>query len=200
MHTNKRTRNMRPIPYRKLGKAEYDMLDEVRPSDLLVGMLFSACSIRAMNRIARNRVKKRRKRADALERTLAALARKGLLQILEEGDNRLVRITDTGKELLQISGRYDFRKPKAWDGAWRIVMFDIPNDHKELRHELRRVLEHIGFLQLQQSVYVFPYSVMFLEAMLRNRKFPPSQVSYCTTRTFAYDELLRKHFKLHEKI
>lgn len=172
------------------------MLDEVRGSDLFVGILFSACSLRSMHRIARNRARQRRARADAHERTLKALARKGLLRIREEGDTRVVHITETGKELLMISGGYNLKQPVAWDGQWRLVLFDIPNAHTELRHELRRILERIGFLQLQQSVYIFPHAVPFLETMMHERQFPLTQVTYCTVRSVLYDTTLREHFKL----
>jgi DNA-binding transcriptional regulator PaaX len=116
--------------------------------------------------------------------------------ITEAGDNRLVHITDTGKELLELSGTYTFSTPRTWDERWRIVLFDIPQDHAELRHELRRVLERVGFLQLQQSVYAFPYAVPYLERMFTDRHFPLSQVTYCTVDTILYDATLRKHFKL----
>jgi hypothetical protein len=196
MQTNKRTRVMRALNYRKLGKAEMDMLAEVRVSDVVVGMLFSACSVRSMQRNARARAKARRKRADAHQRTLAALMRKGLLYITETADAQLVHITDTGKELLELSGTYDFQTPRMWDGLWRVVFFDIPQDHAKLRHELRRILERIGFLQVQHSVYAFPHPVSYLERMFTERHFPLSQVTYCTVAMILYDATLRSHFNL----
>jgi hypothetical protein len=81
MQTNKRTQGMRALNYRKLGKAELDMLAEVRVGDVMMGMLFSACSVRSIQRAARARAKERRARVDIHQRTLAALMRKGLLYI-----------------------------------------------------------------------------------------------------------------------
>lgn len=49
------------------------------------------------------------------------------------------------------------KKPKRWDGKWRIVLFDIPEKQKYLRDIFRRHLQKIGFKELQKSVFVFPY-------------------------------------------
>ncbi len=49
------------------------------------------------------------------------------------------------------------KKPKRWDKKWRIVIFDIPEDRKSLRDELRRRLKLLGFAEFQKSVFAFPY-------------------------------------------
>lgn len=48
-------------------------------------------------------------------------------------------------------------KPENWDGKWRIVIFDIPNNKKQARDALRRKLKELRFCQLQKSVFVHPY-------------------------------------------
>ncbi len=48
--------------------------------------------------------------------------------------------------------------PKTrWDGRWRLVMFDIPSKQKKARDALRRKLQQLGLLQLQESVWITPY-------------------------------------------
>ena len=42
--------------------------------------------------------------------------------------------------------------PPAWDGRWRLVIFDIPESLREARHHIRRLLKELGFQQLQLSV------------------------------------------------
>lgn len=48
-------------------------------------------------------------------------------------------------------------RPKHWDGKWRVVLFDIPEDKKRARDALRQKLVHIGFQELQKSVLVYPF-------------------------------------------
>ena len=48
-------------------------------------------------------------------------------------------------------------KDAKWDKNFRIVMFDVPEEKKKIRDMLRRKLESIGFMQMQKSVFVYPF-------------------------------------------
>lgn len=48
--------------------------------------------------------------------------------------------------------------PKKWDNRWRLVMFDIPESHKKARDYLTHKLKLMGFKQLQQSVWIYPFA------------------------------------------
>lgn len=48
---------------------------------------------------------------------------------------------------------------KKWDGKWRVIIFDIPEMNRRERDFLRRELKWIGFLELQKSVWIFPYNM-----------------------------------------
>lgn len=41
-----------------------------------------------------------------------------------------------------------------WDGKWRIVIFDIPEERRIIRNLFRRNLKKWGFKQLQKSVWI----------------------------------------------
>jgi DNA-binding transcriptional regulator PaaX len=45
---------------------------------------------------------------------------------------------------------------ESWDGLWRIVMFDIPEQHRSARDLIRNLIKQIGMKQLQQSVWITP--------------------------------------------
>lgn len=47
----------------------------------------------------------------------------------------------------------------VWDGKWRVVMYDIPENHRGSRNTLRRWLRRFGFGQWQMSVWVSPHPV-----------------------------------------
>ena len=47
--------------------------------------------------------------------------------------------------------------PKTnWDGRWRILSFDIPEEYRLARDALRRLIKDLGFKQLHKSVWVHP--------------------------------------------
>lgn len=49
--------------------------------------------------------------------------------------------------------------PKKWDHQWRVIIFDIPETLKKWREYLRQDLKRLGFVALQESVYITPYPV-----------------------------------------
>lgn len=70
-----------------------------------------------------------------------------------------VRITKKGESKLKSFSIdiLEIKKPKKWDGKWRVVMFDLPIKYKKVRDSFRFKLKQIGFIQLQKSVWVYPY-------------------------------------------
>ena len=48
-------------------------------------------------------------------------------------------------------------KPKVWDGYWRMIIFDIPEDNHKDRDKLRGLLKRNDFVMLQASVFISPY-------------------------------------------
>jgi CRISPR/Cas system-associated endoribonuclease Cas2 len=187
---------MAPIMCGRVGAAEYGVLAEISAGDLFVGFLLSGHSSRTMFRRARESAQQRaRARYEYLAR-LKRMQKKGLVELLEEKEGIKVRITETGIDELQVATLRKQPRPDVCDGKWRMVSFDIPNDHNELRHELRRLLQRIGFVHMQQSVYVFPYAVAVLDKLFARRAFPLSQVAYSTVETLAQDAVLRKYFKV----
>lgn len=44
-----------------------------------------------------------------------------------------------------------------WDGKWRLVVFDIPENRKQAREALRFRLRQIGMERYQKSVFISPY-------------------------------------------
>lgn len=47
--------------------------------------------------------------------------------------------------------------PSRWDGKWRIIMFDVPEQKKRMRDTLRMRLKQLGFHEFQKSVFVHPH-------------------------------------------
>ena len=64
-----------------------------------------------------------------------------------------------GKKRLKtyILDELEIKKPKKWDGKWRMVIYDIADDKKNERQMIKDKLESLGFLKLQESVYIYPF-------------------------------------------
>lgn len=71
-----------------------------------------------------------------------------------------VLISLTEKGMLRIVN-YKFRKlaqkKGQWDGKWRMVAFDIPDECRKGRRALSHRMKIGGFYKLQESVFLFPY-------------------------------------------
>lgn len=79
---------------------------------------------------------------------------------MPNGSFKLV-LTEKGREeaskLSLFGNSINFKKPKKWDGKWRIVIFDIPEADRNFRGILRKHLFALEFYKLQQSVFVSPH-------------------------------------------
>ena len=88
------------------------------------------------------------------------------------------------------------QKELKWDGKWRIVLFDVPEQKRPVRDYLRGVLKRHGFIEFQRSMWVWPYRLPgFISKLLADpqmRKYTRS----ITTYDIDYDEDLRRKFRL----
>ncbi len=82
--------------------------------------------------------------------------RSGYLKIIERNNKRFLKITNKGQleKLLQKAG---LDKSQRWDGKWRVLTFDIPENFHHLRDHFRWLLKKNNFKKLQASVFVSPY-------------------------------------------
>ncbi len=105
-----------------------------------------------------NRWNKAKKRG-TLRKTIKRLENQRLVSWEEiDGEIKLV-LTDKGKKkTLQYKlDDLKIKKTPAWDGFFRVIIFDIPESRKGAREMLRKKLKELEFQQLQKSVFVTPY-------------------------------------------
>jgi len=88
---------------------------------------------------------------------------------------------------------------KKWDGKWRIIIFDIPEMSRRDRDFLRRELKWIGFIELQKSVWIFPYDMeKELVALLKLWKLEfLGDIRFLVAEKITSEEELKKYFNLH---
>ncbi len=94
-----------------------------------------------------------------LKRNIKRLEKQKLIEIEEKNNEQIVKISQAGKEkILKYSLETLKVEPvKNWDGKWRIVLYDIPENKRYLRIIVREILKDLEFIEIQKSVYLIPY-------------------------------------------
>ena len=117
--------------------------------------------------------------------------------IKESSGIEKVRLTNYGRARALIYNFNNLKLPlkKKWDKKWRFVLFDIPEPKKKIRDALRRKLKHLGFLEFQKSVFIYPYPCEEEINFILNFYNIPEHVYYLEA-SITQDKNFRAHFKL----
>lgn len=95
----------------------------------------------------------------AITRSLKGLREAGLVESLSSGQNDYARLTKDGRKKMY-SLKLDAENTlvsTTWDGFWRMIILDIPEERKNERESLRYLLKKAGFICLKNSVWVSPH-------------------------------------------
>ena len=87
------------------------------------------------------------------------LRKEGCLVIRKRNHQIYISLTERGRKR---AGRFQInhlkiKKPKRWDGKWRLIVFDIAHKQRIKREALRGFLKRLDLHPLQKSVWVYPY-------------------------------------------
>jgi phenylacetic acid degradation operon negative regulatory protein len=90
---------------------------------------------------------------------LSRLARRGLLELSKVGrhtyyglaPDTTTKVADGARRVLRFGA-----DEQAWDGAWTLAAFSLPEQQRDLRHLLRSRLRWLGFAPLFDGVWVSP--------------------------------------------
>lgn len=101
----------------------------------------------------------------ALTRSLKGLREAGLIENLPSGQGEFARLTKEGKKKalsLKLDASATLPNP-VWDGFWRIIILDLPEERKNERESLRYLLKKAGFVCLKNSVWIsmYPFEHLF---------------------------------------
>ncbi len=130
---------------------------------------------------------------------LTRLKHKGEIEFVERDGKKYVQLTDRGKKVLDLNReklKLIDTKPKKWDHRYRLVMFDIPEKRKHVRKLLRFEMQEIGFLRIQDSVWVYPFNCEEFVALLKADLHIGKDVLYAVVEEIENDKWIRKHFNL----
>jgi DNA-binding transcriptional regulator PaaX len=122
-----------------------------------------------------------------------------LIEYVREKDGKtMVKITKKGKAKLRAFDieLIEIKKPKNWDGKWRLAMFDIPMRHTNGRESLRYHLKNLGFFQFQKSAWIYPYpcedEIIFVADFFGVERY----LEILTVESITRDKKLKKYFDL----
>lgn len=92
-----------------------------------------------------------------LAQAIKRLREKGLIEYEGDKTNQIImKLTSLGKDAL---GHLSILLEENWDGKFRLVIFDIPEQKRTVRNLLRRRLKDWGFKNWQKSVWVGRHDV-----------------------------------------
>ena len=133
-----------------------------------------------------------------INHSIKRLKDNGLICFEKTDKGTFARLTHKGEEKLRkfrILG-YKFEKPRKWDKKWRMLIFDIKETRKGIRDKIRFTLKRIGFLRLQDSVWVYPYDCEdFVNLMKADFKIG-KDLLYLIVDTIEGDTKIKNYFKL----
>lgn len=134
-----------------------------------------------------------------VSQAITRLVDKGVLVRKGYGAHARLDLTEKGKRLAQnLYEREEIvvAKPARWDGRWRIVMFDVWESRRAARDRLRYLLQKIGFVKIQQSVWAYPYDCEEVIALIRAELRVGKAALYLIADGIEGDKELREHFGL----
>ncbi len=130
------------------------------------------------------------------------LKQRKLIEIIQEGEDKFkVQLTNKGqKRIKELSFELlEIKRPKKWDGKWRILIFDIPSYPKiynQARNALRNKIKDLGFYQMQKSVWICPYEcedeILFVAEIFKIQK----HIEIITAEKLLHEEKIKKIFRL----
>lgn len=86
---------------------------------------------------------------------LGQMENRGWLKSTLKKGERFITLTSVGQRFIEQT-LAQAKQDSPWDGAWRVVLFDIPENRRSLRSRLRLLLKEMGFGQFQASVWASP--------------------------------------------
>lgn len=134
-----------------------------------------------------------------LKSTLTKAIEDGYIELKESvRGKKFLSITERGRERLSWYKLQDYKvvKPRHWDGKWRLYIFDIKENRRSSREYLRKCLRRIGFVRLQDSVWVYPYDCPELMLLIKTGMGIGKDALYLVVESIENDRWLRREFGL----
>ena len=129
---------------------------------------------------------------------LNSLEARGLIKIFKDSSGtKFIKLTHKGQlETLLVKARQGVDRKKKWDGKWRLVIFDIPEEARDKRDEFRWLLKINHFKLLQNSVFISPYELNREAVLFLKQSGLIRYIRILKVEEIDDDRDLKKHFGL----
>ncbi|MEK7582075.1 MAG: hypothetical protein AAB488_01970 [Patescibacteria group bacterium] len=130
--------------------------------------------------------------------TAKNLQNKKYIRIYAKNGEEVVELTDKGKKkILQYKiEEIAIKKPKKWDGLWRIVIFDIPEKRRGARGAINFKLKEIGMFPIQKSTFISPYECGDEIDFIGQYFFVRNHIIYMVAKEIDNELKIKKYFGL----
>lgn len=174
---------LRPSPSKEVRRWSYEIVDRATRFEY-EDFLHAVEDARARRRLANAMYQLRKRR---------------FVQIQKKENRYILKITQSGQgyiKKIEVE-RLSIKPQLAWDGYWRIVLFDIPEKQRYGRDALRAKLYALGFFQFQKSAFILPYPCRDEIDVLVHAFALEPHVTFFETRELGYQEAKAlAHFKI----
>lgn len=86
---------------------------------------------------------------------ISRMNKQGWIQAEKVGNKSYYSLSDRGQKRIDEAAKRIFKlKPEQWDGKWRILMYTIPEEIRNIRDELRKELVWSGFGTFSNGCWV----------------------------------------------
>ncbi len=93
----------------------------------------------------------------AIRAAISRMSRQGWLESHKVGNRSYYSVSERGqKRLAEAAARIYKVETDVWDGRWCIVSYNIPEERRILRDQLRKELAWMGFGMLTTSTWISP--------------------------------------------
>ncbi len=129
-----------------------------------------------------------------IKQALKRLNQRGLVEI----SGGKVALTGKGKKELAFfeMKKKMIKRPKRWDKKWRVVIFDIWERRRQTRDGMRHYLSQLGFVNLQYSVWIYPYECGDVVELFKAQYKLRSAVHYLVVEKIDDVDKFKKMFSL----
>ncbi len=95
----------------------------------------------------------------ALARSVKSLIDSGCIEVVSSDNQKYLKITKKGRNklnCLKLEGQ-EALVSFAWDGLWRFIILDLPEERKSEREALRYLLKKANFVCVKNAVWASPH-------------------------------------------
>ncbi|HET7580741.1 MAG TPA: phenylacetic acid degradation operon negative regulatory protein PaaX [Bacillales bacterium] len=88
---------------------------------------------------------------------ISRMSKQGWVRSRREGNKSHYCLTERGVKRINEAAERIFKlQPQEWDGKWRMLMYTIPEEKRNLRDELRKEIVWSGFGMLSNGFWISP--------------------------------------------